>query len=127
MWFVGIGVKFSLGSLWKDSPGIRRARMEHQRSQEAFVLACEDVANSVQKSYMALLTSCVEVKTQQKQVELADQNYSVVQNRYQNELALLTDMVDASNMKLSAEMALVDARINMLYNFYRLKYVTNTL
>ena len=127
MWFVGIGVKFSLGSLWKDRPGIRRARMEHQRSQEAFVLACEDVANSVQKSYMALLTSCVEVKTQQKQVELADQNYSVVQNRYQNELALLTDMVDASNMKLSAEMALVDARINMLYNFYRLKYVTNTL
>ena len=127
VWFVGIGVKFSLGSLWKDRPGIRRARMEHQRSQEAFVLACEDVANSVQKSYMALLTSCVEVKTQQKQVELADQNYYVVQNRYQNELALLTDMVDASNMKLSAEMALVDARINMLYNFYRLKYVTNTL
>ena len=74
-----------------------------------------------------LLTSYTEVKTQQKQVELANQNYSVVQNRYQNELALLTDMVDASNMKLSAEMALVNARIGMLYNFYKLKYVTNTL
>lgn len=37
------------------------------------------------------------------------------------------DMVDASNMKLSAEMALVNARISMLYNFYTLKYVTNTL
>lgn len=67
------------------------------------------------------------MKTQQKQVELANQNYSVVQNRYQNDLALLTDMVDASNMKLSAEMALVNARISMLYNFYTLKYVTNTL
>ena len=64
---------------------------------------------------------------QQKQVELANQNYSVVQNRYQNDLALLTDMVDASNMKLSAEMALINARISMLYNFYTLKYVTNTL
>ena len=72
-------------------------------------------------------TSYTEVKTQQKQVELANQNYSVVQNRYQNDLALLTDMVDASNMKLSAEMALVNARISMLYNFYTLKYVTNTL
>jgi outer membrane protein len=39
----------------------------------------------------------------------------VVQNRYQNDLALLTDMVDASNMKLSAEMALVNARISMLF------------
>ena len=36
-------------------------------------------------------------------------------------------MVDASNMKLSAEMSLVNARINMLYNYYKLKYVTNTL
>ena len=83
--------------------------------------------NAVQANYTNLLTSYTEVKTQQKQVELANQNYSVVQNRYQNDLALLTDMVDASNMKLSAEMALINARISMLYNFYTLKYVPNTL
>lgn len=127
VWFVGIGVKFSIGSLWKNKHNIRKARIEHQQSQEALALAREEVENGVQANYTNLLTSYTEVKTQQKQVELANQNYSVVQNRYQNELALLTDMVDASNMKLSAEMALVNARIGMLYNFYKLKYVTNTL
>ena len=127
VWFVGIGVKFSLGSLWKNKHNIRKARIEHRQSQEALALAHEEVENGVQANYTNLLTSYTEVKTQQKQVELANQNYSVVQNRYQNELALLTDMVDASNMKLSAEMALVNARIGMLYNFYKLKYATNTL
>ena len=127
VWFVGIGVKFSLGSLWKNKHNIRKARIEHQQSQEALALAREGVENGVQANYTNLLTSYTEVKTQQKQVELANQNYSVVQNRYQNDLALLTDMVDASNMKLSAEMALVNARISMLYHFYKLKYVTNTL
>lgn len=127
VWFVGIGIKFSLGSLWKNKHNIRKARIEHRQSQEALALAHEEVENGVQANYTNLLTSYTEVKTQQKQVELANQNYSVVQNRYQNELALLTDMVDASNMKLSAEMALVNARIGMLYNFYKLKYVTNTL
>lgn len=127
VWFVGIGVKFSLGSLWKNKHNIRKARIEHRQSQEALALAHEEVENGVQANYTNLLTSYTEVKTQQKQVELANQNYSVVQNRYQNDLALLTDMVDASNMKLSAEMALVNARIGMLYNFYKLKYVTNTL
>ncbi len=127
VWFVGIGVKFSLGNLWKNKHNIRKARIEHRQSQEALSLAHEEVENGVQASYTNLLTSYTEVKTQQKQVELANQNYSVVQNRYQNDLALLTDMVDASNMKLSAEMALVNARIGMLYNFYKLKYVTNTL
>ena len=127
VWFVGIGVKFSLGNLWKNKHQIRKARMEHQQSQEALSLAREGVEHGVQASYTHLLTSYTEVKTQQKQVELANQNYSVVQNRYQNDLALLTDMVDASNMKLSAEMALVNARIDLLYHFYKLKYVTNTL
>lgn len=126
-WFVGIGVKFSLGSLWKNKHNIRKARIEHRQSQEALALAHEEAENGVQANYTNLLTSYTEVKTQQKQVELANQNYSVVQKRYQNDLALLTDMVDASNMKLSAEMALVNARIGMLYNFYKLKYVTNTL
>lgn len=127
VWFVGVGVKFSLGSLWKNKHNIRKARIEHRQSQEALALVHEEVENGVQANYTNLLTSYTEVKTQQKQVELANQNYSVVQNRYQNDLALLTDMVDASNMKLSAEMALVNARIGMLYNFYKLKYVTNTL
>lgn len=127
VWFVGIGVKFKLGNLWKNKHHIRKAHIEHQQSQEALALAHEGVENGVQASYTNLLTSYTEVKTQQKQVELANQNYSVVQNRYQNDLALLTDMVDASNTKLSAEMALVNARIGMLYNFYKLKYVTNTL
>ena len=127
VWFVGIGIKYSLGNLWKNKHHIRQARIEQQQSQEALALAREGVENGVQANYTNLLTSYTEVKTQQKQVELALQNYSVVQNRYQHELALLTDMVDASNMKLSAEMALVNARIGMLYNFYKLKYVTNTL
>ena len=127
VWFVGIGIKYSLGNLWKNKHHIRQARIEQRQSQEVLALAREGVENGVQANYTNLLTSYTEVKTQQKQVELALQNYSVVQNRYQHELALLTDMVDASNMKLSAEMALVNARIGMLYNFYKLKYVTNTL
>ena len=127
VWFVGIGIQYSLGNLWKNKHHIRQARIEQRQSQEALALAREGVENGVQANYTNLLTSYTEVKTQQKQVELALQNYAVVQNRYQHELALLTDMVDASNMKLSAEMALVNARIGMLYNFYKLKYVTNTL
>lgn len=127
VWFVGIGIKYSLGSLWKNQHNIRKARIEHLQSQEALSFAHEEVEKGVQASYTNLSTSYTEVKTQQKQVELANQNYSVVQNRYQNDLALLTDMVDAANMKLSAEMALVNARIGMLYNFYQLKYITNTL
>ena len=127
VWFVGIGVKYNLSSLWKNKHDIRKARHENTQARESVQLAHEGIENGVQANYTNLLTSSVEVRTQEKQVELADQNYSVVKNRYANDLALLTDMLDASNMKLSADMALVNARINMLYNYFKLKYITNTL
>jgi outer membrane protein TolC len=127
VWFVGIGVKYNLSSLWKNKHDIRKARHENAQARESVRLAREGIENGVQANYTNLLTSSVEVSTQEKQVELADQNYAVVKNRYDNDLALLTDMLDASNMKLSADMALVNARINMLYNYFKLKYITNTL
>ena len=127
VWFVGIGVKYNLSSLWKNKHAIRKARHENTQARENVQLAHEGIENGVQACYTNLLTSSVEVSTQEKQVELADQNYTVVKNRYDNDLALLTDMLDASNMKLSADMALVNARINMLYNYFKLKYITNTL
>ena len=127
VWFVGIGVKYPLSSLWKNKHDIRKAKHENTQARERVQLAREGIENGVQVNYTNLLTSSVEVRTQEKQVELADQNYTVVKNRYDNDLALLTDMLDASNMKLSADMALVNARINMLYNYFKLKYITNTL
>ena len=127
VWFVGIGVKYNLSSLWKNKHNIRKAKHENTQAREKVQLAREGIETGVQASYTNLLTSSVEVGTQEKQVELADQNYAVVKNRYDNDLALLTDMLDASNMKLTADMALVNARINMLYNYFKLKYITNTL
>lgn len=126
-WFVGIGVKYNLSSLWRNKHAIRQAQHEYEVQKEHVTLTLEDVENGVQANYVNFLTSFTEVKTQEKQVELAEQNYSVVLNRYQNDLALLTDILDASNTKLAAEIALVDARITLLYNYYKLKYITSSL
>ncbi len=60
-------------------------------------------------------------------MELANENYTVVNDRYLNQLALITDMVDAANMKLDAELSEVDARINIAYQYYKIKFVAGKL
>ena len=87
----------------------------------------EQVENAVQESYVNFLTAFTDLRTQENSVRLADENYDVTSKRYKNGMALLTDMLDAGNTKLSADMGLVDARINILYNYYKMKYVTHTL
>ncbi len=126
-WYVGVGIKYNLSSLFKNNKKVRQAKLNIQKSQEEYILAQEQVENGVQANYVNFLTSFTDLHTQEKSVELADQNYSVTSNRYKNDLALLTDMLDASNMKLSADLALVNARINVIYSYYKMKYITHTL
>lgn len=126
-WYVGVGVKYNISSLFKNNRKLKAARLNVRKAQETYELAQEQTNHAVQESYVNFLTSFTDLRTQQKSVELANENYSVTSNRYQNDLALLTDMLDASNMKLSADMELVNARINVIFNYYKMKYITHTL
>ncbi len=127
MWYVGIGVSYNLGSLYKNSHRLKQASIATRKAREDCEVAAEQVNNSVQQAHVLYLQSYEELATQVKSVELATQNYKVVNDRYLNQLALVTDMVDASNVKLQAELQEVDACINIALAYYRLKYVAGTL
>ena len=126
-WYIGIGVKYNLSSLFKNNRKLKQARLNVRQAQEQRQLAQEQIENAVQEGYVNFLTAFTDLRTQENSVRLADENYHVTDNRYKNEMALLTDMLDASNMKLTADLGLVDARINILYNYYKMKYITHTL
>lgn len=126
-WFVGLGVSYDISSLFKANKKIRTAQISTRKASQEHTLALENVENEVQAAYTNYLTSFSDLSTQIKSVELANQNYSVVNNRYNNGLALITDMTDAANMKLSAELALVNSRINVIYNYYNMLFVSHTL
>ena len=126
-WYIGIGVKYNISSLFKNNRKLKQARLNVRQAQEQRQLAQEQIANAVQEGYVNFLTAFTDLRTQENSVRLADENYHVTDNRYKNEMALLTDMLDASNMKLTADLGLVDARINILYNYYKMKYITHTL
>lgn len=126
-WYVGVSVSYNLSSLFKNTRKLKQARLNVRRAQETRRLTQEQVENAVQASYTDFLTAFTELRTQEKNVQLANENYSVTSNRYRNELALLTDMLDAGNTKLSADLALVNARIDLIFHYYQMKYVTHTL
>ena len=122
-----MGVKYSLSSLFKSNKRIKQAAVETRQAKEAHAVQTEQLNNRVQAAYVQYQQTYVELETQKKSVELAQQNYEVMNARYLSQLALVTDMVDASNLKLNAELSEVDARINIVYAYYRMKYVTGEI
>ena len=127
VWYVGVGVKYSLSSLFKSNKRIKQAVVETRQAREAHAVQTEQLNNNVQAAYVQYQQTYVELETQKKSVELAQQNYEVMNARYLSQLALVTDMVDASNLKLNAELSEVDARINIVYAYYKMKYVAGEI
>lgn len=127
VWYVGVGIKYSLSSLFKSNKRIKQAAVETRQAKESHMVQTEQLNNNVQAAYVQYQQTYVELETQQKSVELARQNYEVMNSRYLNQMALVTDMVDASNLRLNAELKEVDARINIVYAYYRMKYVAGEI
>lgn len=125
--FVGVGIEYRFGALYKNNHKVRQAKQATETARQQHQSALEEVENAVQAAYIALQTSQAELETSHKRVELSEQNYEVINNRYQNGLALVTDMVDAANQRLDAQLSLANSRINVLYNYYRLRFIAGTL
>ena len=126
-WYVGVGVRYNLSSLFKQNKKVRQAKTGVLRSQEQQKVVAESLDNQIQQAWTLWQQTYVDLDTQKKSVELARQNYEVVNERYLNQLALITDMLDASNIRLNAELQEVDARINIVYAYYKLKFISGTL
>lgn len=126
-WYVGIGLKFNIASTYKSGKKIRLSQLATQKAIETDLLSRENLQTAVKAAYIRFQEAFTIYDTQLKSLELATQNYRVINNRYLNELALITDMLDASNSKLNAELQVANARINILFNYYKLRKTVGNL
>lgn len=126
-WYVGVGVSYNIASLYKSSRVLAKSRAATQRSMEELAAAQENIMLGVRADYIRYLEAYEELKTQRKSAELAERNYRTVATRYSADMALLTDMLDAANAKLDAEKELANARINIIYYYYKLLFITGKI
>ncbi len=126
-WYVGVGVTYNLASLYKTNKSLAQSRAATVLATDELDVARENTELSVRADYIRYLESYEELKTQEKSVELADRNYNTVFTRYSADMALITDMLDAANSKLDAEQQLVNARINIIYYYYKLLFTSGKI
>ena len=65
-WYVGIGIRYNISSLFKNNRKLKQARLNARRSQEEHMLAMEQTENAVQAGYVNFLTSFTDLQTQEK-------------------------------------------------------------
>ena len=126
-WYIGVGVTYNISSLFKTNKSLSRSRVATVHATDELAAARENTKLAVRADYIHYLESYEELNTQQKSVELAERNYNTVFTRYSADMALITDMLDAANSKLDAEQQLVNARINIIYYYYKLLFTSGKI
>lgn len=124
-WFVGVGVSYNFSALYKNRSKVRKARLATTLATDRLAEARKGVSDGVHAAYVSYGTARTQLATREKSLQLASENYDVVSRRYQNGLAIVTDLTDAANMRLDAELQLANARIALVYAYYNLRYVAN--
>lgn len=126
-WFAGVSVKYNLSSLWTANKKERQKRLEIAHIDDQRAAMSDALSRRVNEAYTAMLQARQMLDTEEVNVRLANENYEVVETRFENDMALLTDMLDASTSKLDAETRKVNAGISLLLSYYQLKFISGTL
>lgn len=126
-WWVGVGVSYNLSSLFKTNKSIAKSREATRHAIDELGAAREGVDMAVRADHIKYLEAFEELKTREKSVELAERNYNITATRYSADMALITDMLDAANSRLDAEQQLVNAKINIIYYYYRLLFTAGKI
>ncbi|NDV94270.1 TolC family protein [Dysgonomonas sp. 521] len=120
-WYVGIGVKYNLSSLFKSKKNVSLAKAQQRMASNNRDVLLEQTEIVIHNDATRYKESFEKLNTFEKSLQLADENYRIINNRYMNDLVLITEMLDASNTKLNAELQVVNAKINIIYNYYKLQ------
>ena len=126
-WYVGVGVAYNIGNIYKSRRDINRSRLNTSAFVSKYAELQENLELEIHQAYVNYQNAFELLHTQEKSLQLASENYTVTENRFNNDLVLLIDLLDAENIRLDAEVQYVNARINIIYNYYRLMYVIGTL
>jgi outer membrane protein len=120
-WYVGVGVRFNLASLYKSNRSVQLASSKQRMAEYAEALALEHTQVAVHNAYVKFKESFEKLTVYETSSRLADENYRIINNSYLNGLVLITEMLDASNTKLNAELQVVNAKLNTIYSYYKLQ------
>lgn len=127
IWYVGLGIRYNFSSLYKSGHKLKQAAIEVRQAEQAKNVTEENLRNDVQKAYADYMQSYVELETSEKSRQLADENYERIHDRYMEQLVLVTDMLDAFNMKLDAELGVSAANAEIQYRLCCLRYAAGIL
>ncbi len=126
-WSVGLQVNWNISSLFTTGKATRKHDLELTRIRAEQKTTEKAIGRQIHEALTLYRQAIERLDVERKNIQLAEENYAVISSRFDNQLVLLTDMLDASTARLDAGVRLVNAEISAQYYYYQLHFITGTL
>ena len=126
-WNIGLSFSYPLSSLYRNRHKMEEARQNILLMRNAEEQKQQHIRMNVQTALLKHREATDRVEALRLSVRQAEENYRIMHNRYMNQLAILTDLLDADNLRLNAELQLTTARTQAIYTYYELQRAIGAL
>ena len=124
---VGVGISYNIGSLWKTRSKVKQAEARVKQFSITESIMDDNIRLQVNKSYLNLLSSRKKIDVYLKAVEQAQENYRIIKNKFDNNLATTTELLDADVAQLQSRLSYTLARADAFVAYHKLLQTTGLL
>ena len=126
-WNIGLSFSYPLSALYRNRHKLKEAQQNVLLMRNAEQQKAQSIRMTIQKALLKHREATERVEALKLSVRQAEENYRIMRNRYMNQLAILTDLLDADNLRLNAELQLTTARTQVVYTYYELQRAVGAL
>lgn len=126
-WNIALSLSYNLSSLYQNKHKVHEGRqyVTIRKNREEQIM--QDIRVNVKSAWIKHHEALDRVQALLLSVRQAEENYRIVGNRYRNQLSILTELLDASSIRLDAELQLTNARAEVIYTYYQLMRACGSL
>ncbi|MGJ7032211.1 TolC family protein [Niabella hirudinis] len=106
----GVGVQYSLSSLWKTGASIKKAKAQALQLSASREMLSDNIRLQINRDYQNALLARKKIEVHAKSLTQAEENYRITKNKYDNSLVTITDLLDANVALLSSRINVLNAR-----------------
>ena len=117
---IGVGVNYSISSLWKTKTKIEEAKLQVQEVQANEDLLNDNIRLQINQAYQDYLLSQKKIEVYAQAIDQATENYRITKNKYDNSLETTTDLLDADVAQLQAQLNYANAKADAVVAYEKL-------
>lgn len=126
-WAAGVSLSWDVSGFYNLKHKTGADKLQIDKSNIALEATKDVINQDVKAAYVRFTESVRNITTFKKDVDLALSNYKIVKSRYDNDFALISDIVDAELQLNEAKISLNNANIDAIIQYYSLQYAMGKL